>query len=63
MKYNSHEELKDYNPRGEVSMTESRRKTTLEESIKIVEWCLDHDKSYKDAESEFNVSYAQVYQW
>ncbi|MDQ0361884.1 helix-turn-helix domain-containing protein [Breznakia pachnodae] len=44
-------------------MTESRRKTTLEESIKIVEWCLDHDKSYKDAESEFNVSYAQVYQW
>lgn len=63
MKYNSHEELKDYNPKGEVYMTESRRKTTLEERIKIVEWCLDHDKSYKDAASEFDVSYAQVYQW
>lgn len=63
MKYNSHEELKDYNPKGEVYMTESRRKTTLEERIKIVEWCLNHDKSYKDAASEFDVSYAQVYQW
>ena len=28
--YNSHEELKDYNPKGEVNMTKSR-KTTLEE--------------------------------
>lgn len=63
MKYNSHEELKGYSPKGEVYMAESRRKTTLEERIKIVKWCLEHDKSYKDAASEFDVSYAQVYQW
>lgn len=63
MKYNSHEELKDYNPRGEVYMAEKRRKTTLQERIEIVKWCLEHDKSYKDAASEFDVSYAQVYQW
>lgn len=63
MKYNSHEELKDYYPKGEVYMTENRRKTTLKERIKIVEWCLEHDNSYKNAASEFDVSYAQVYQW
>ena len=60
--YNSHEELKDYNPKGDVYMTKSR-KTTFEERIEIVQYCLDHDKEYKLAAEEFDVSYAQVYQW
>ena len=60
--YNSHEELKDYNPKGEVYMTKSR-KTTLEERIEIVQYCLDHEKEYKLAAEYFDVSYAQVYQW
>lgn len=60
--YNSHEELKDYNPKGEVYMTKSR-KTTLEERIEIVQYCLDHEKEYKLAAEHFDVSYAQVYQW
>lgn len=60
--YNSHEELKDYNPKGDVYMTKSR-KTTLEERIKIVQYCLDHEKEYKLAAEHFNVSYTQVYQW
>ena len=60
--YNSHEELKDYNPKGDVYMTKSR-KTTIEERIEIVQYCLDHDKEYKLAAEQYDVSYAQVYQW
>ena len=60
--YNSHEELKDYNPKGDVYMTKSR-KTTIEERIEIVQYCLNHDKEYKLAAEQFDVSYAQVYQW
>ena len=60
--YNSHEELKDYNPKGEIYMTKSR-KTTFEERIEIVQYCLNHDKEYKLAAKVFDVSYAQVYQW
>lgn len=60
--YNSYVELKDYNPKGDVCMTKSR-KTTLEERIEIVQYCLDHDKEYKLTAEHFDVSYAQVYQW
>lgn len=60
--YNSHEELKDYNPKGDVYMTKSR-KTTLEERNEIVQYCLEHNKEYKLAAEHFDVSYAQVYQW
>jgi transposase-like protein len=60
--YNSHEELKDYNPKGDVYMTK-RRKTTIEERNEIVQYCLEHNKEYKLAAEHFDVSYAQVYQW
>ena len=60
--YNSHEELKDYNPKGDVYMAKSR-KTTVEERNEIVQYCLDHNKEYKLAAEHFDVSYAQVYQW
>ena len=42
-------------------MTKSR-KTTFEERIEIVQYCLNHDKEYKLAAKEFDVSYAQVLQ-
>ena len=61
--YNSHEELKDYNPNGEVYMASARRKTTIEERIEIVKYCLEHNKEYKLAAEAFDVSYTQVYQW
>ena len=60
--YNSHEELKDYNPKGDVYMTKSR-KTTLSERIEIVQYCLNHDREYKLTAEQYDVSYAQVYQW
>lgn len=61
--YNANRELKDYNPKREVYMAEARRKTTIEESKRIVEYCIDHERNYKDTASLYNVSYSQVYSW
>ena len=61
-KYNSYEELKDYDPHPEVYMTK-RKKTTLEERQEIVQYCLEHNKDYKGTASKYDCSYAQVYQW
>lgn len=40
-----------------------RRKTTMEERIKIVEYCISHSNDYAFAAKEFNCSYGQVYSW
>ena len=61
--YNANRELKDYNPKREVYMAEARRKTTIEERKRIVEYCIDHERNYKDTASLYNVSYSQVYSW
>jgi len=61
-KYNSHEELKDYDPHPEVYMTK-RKKTTQKERKEIVQYCLEHNKDYKGTASKYDCSYAQVYQW
>ena len=63
MKYNANMELKDYEPKREVYMAEARRKTTLEERKKIVEYCIAHGNDYKGAASQYDVSYSQVYSW
>ena len=63
VKYNNLEELRDYNPKPEIYMKDRSRKTTYEERIEIVNYCLEHGKNYKDAAELFNVSYTQVYQW
>lgn len=61
--YNVHRELKDYCPKKEVYMAETRRKTTMEERKKIVEYCINHKRNYKDTASLYHVSYSQVYSW
>lgn len=61
-KYNSYEELKDYDPHPEVYMTK-RKKTTLEERKEIVQYCIDHQKDYKGTALKYDCSYSQVYQW
>ena len=62
-KYNSHIENRDYDPHSEVRMTKARRKTTQQERIQIVQYCLDHDKNYTQTAVKFNCSYQQVYSW
>lgn len=61
--YNANRELKDYNPKKEVYMPETKRKTTIEERKEIVEYCLTHNYNYKKTASIYNVSYNQVYSW
>ena len=62
MKYNSHIEITDYDPKPEVYMANSR-KTTDKERLEIVMFCLEHDKNYKEAAIKFGVNYSQVYSW
>ena len=61
--YNANRELKDYDPKQEVYMAEARRKTTLEERKEIVEYCISHNRDYKNTAVKFDVSYSQIYSW
>lgn len=60
--YNSHEDtLKSYFG-GRIHMTKGR-KTTLEERVEIVEYCIEHNLDYTATAEHFNVSYSQIYSW
>ena len=63
--YNSHEELTDSRPKGGPIMAKDTkpRKTTQEERIKIVEYCISNGKDYLATAQKFNCSYGQVYSW
>lgn len=61
--YNANRELKDYYPKREVYMAEARRKTTIEERKEIVNYCINHNRDYKETASIYDVSYSQVYSW
>lgn len=62
MKYNSHEELKSSGTGGSKIMTNGR-KTTYEERIDIVKYCIEHQNNYAETAEYFLVSYQQVYFW
>ena len=64
-RYNSHEELTDSRKVGDYLMAKDIkvRKTTLEERIKVVEYCVSNSNDYSAAAKEFNCSYGQVYSW
>lgn len=61
-KYNSHIELKDYDPKPEVYMADTL-KTTFDERIEIVKYCLEHNRNIKETAAHFGCNYAQLYQW
>lgn len=61
-KYNSHIELKDYDPKPEVYMADTL-KTTLEERIEIVKYCLEHNRDIKGTAAHYGCNYAQLYSW
>lgn len=39
------------------------RKTTYEERLEIVQYCLDNDNNYQESAELYQVSYQQVYSW
>ncbi|WP_147554145.1 IS3 family transposase [Bacillus testis] len=60
--YTSHSELKDSGKGMSQSMTKGR-KTTLQERLDIVSYCLSHQKDYQLTAEIHQVSYYQVYSW
>ena len=61
-RYNNHIEQRDYCPHQEVYMAE-RKKTTKEERMEIVQYCINHDRNYKETAAKYGCSYSQVYSW
>ena len=44
-------------------MAKARRKTTIDERKEIVDYCIEHNRNYKETAALYNVSYSQVYSW
>lgn len=61
-KYNSHKTFKPYGTKGEKIMTNGR-KTTYEERIEIVSFCIANAHDYNLTARKYDVSYQQVYTW
>lgn len=58
-KYNGHEELKSSGTGGTTIMTKGR-KTTFEERVEIVQYCIAHDHNYAKTAEKYQVSYQQA---
>jgi transposase-like protein len=61
-KYNDHETFKSRNMPGDKCMIKGR-KTTYEERVEIVAFCIANDDNYQATSEQFQVSYQQVYTW
>ena len=59
MKYNGHEELKASGTGGTVIMAKGR-KTTFDERVEIVQYCIAHSHNYAETATKYNVSYQQA---
>lgn len=58
-KYNSHEALESSNRGGGTIMTKGR-KTTFEERVAIVQYCIAHNHNYSETAKAFEISYQQA---
>ena len=58
-KYNGHKKLKSSGTGGNIIMTKGR-KTTFEERVDIVQYCIAHDNNYSETSEKYQVSYQQA---
>lgn len=58
-KYNGHDELISRGTGGSPIMTQGR-KTTFDERIEIVQYCIAHDHNYAETSEKFQISYQQA---
>ena len=58
-KYNGHEKLKASRTGGTAIMTKGR-KTTFNDRVEIVQYCIAHDYNYTETAAKFGVSYQQA---
>ena len=57
--YNGHEELRSSGTGGSTIMTKGR-KTTFNERVEIVQYCIAHDHNYAETSEKYQVSYQQA---
>ena len=57
--HGSHVELKSSGTGGSIVMTKGR-KTTFEERVEIVQYCIAHDRNYAQTAEQYQVSYQQA---
>ena len=57
--YNGHEELKSSGTGGNPIMTKGR-KTTFDERVEIVQYCIAHDHNYAGTSEKYQISYQQA---
>lgn len=60
--YNNHSKLKTTG-KGERNTMIKARKTSFDERIEIVKFCVSHDKDYTLTMEKYQVSYQQIYLW
>lgn len=61
--YNGHRELRPGRGQGrDIYMTEGRR-TTYEERVEIVSYCIEHGNNYAATIEKYDISYQQIYAW
>ena len=60
--YNGHKNVEQPNTGGYVNMTKGR-KTTHEERIEIVSYCIANNKDYGKTIELYGISYQQIYSW
>lgn len=59
MKYNGHEELRASGTGGYSIMTKGR-KTTFDDRVEIVQYCIAHEHNYAETAEKYQVSYQQA---
>ena len=59
MKYNGHEKRKSSGTGGCTIMTKGR-KTTFEERVEIVQYCITHNRNYTETSEKYWISYQQA---
>ena len=59
LKYNGHEKLNASGTGGIAIMTKGR-KTSFEERVEIVQYCIAHDRNYAKTAEQYQVSYQQA---
>lgn len=61
--YNGHKESKSsMGQRSDIYMTKGR-KTTYEERVEIVSYCIEHGNDYLGTAEKYGVSYQQIHSW
>ena len=61
--YNNGKDFKERTRLGRGITMNKGRKTTQEERVEIVAFCIEHDKDYGQTMEKYGVSYQQIYSW